>query len=283
MSEKEKGKNKIRAVILLMSVIGSAIIFSRAFSYDSDIAHPNIAELAGELYNGNSTNDLNQQEINWLKQGAIDEDTPIRWMNHFYDPIADKGIFLIKRQYSAKKWSQSPSEQEKFTLGDYSWQRAIYDYQQGNKKEAFIGLGHIIHLISDMSVPAHTRDDIHIKGDAYEQFVKNNYDLLSKGLENVETRMFYFDRIDKYFNNLANYSNNNFYSDDTIKDEKYYIIPEIAREEIKIGNYYKIIYINKDIIDGNNYYTYIDNVDAGWGISKDYEGFNCFFRGGCGS
>src|SRR3989339_150699 len=210
MIKNPKRRGKIILISVFLVIIGSAGFLGRAFSYDSEIAHPNIADLAGQLYHGSAEEKLTGEEIGWIRQGTIDEDTPIRWMNHFFDPTTGKGVWYGYTQMNAKKWAQSPSEQEKYTLGDYSWQRAIYDYQHNNKKEALIGLGHVIHLVSDMSVPAHTRNDPHETGDAYEQFVKYNWNILAKGLENVETKMVYYNDVNRYFDNLANYSNNNF-------------------------------------------------------------------------
>ena len=192
MIENPKGRGKIILISVFLVIIGSAGFLSRAFSYDSNIAHPNIADLAARLYNGSAEEKLTGEEIGWLRQGAIDEDVPFRWVNHFYDPINNigfKGAYL-----KAGNWAQDPEMQKSYSLGDYSWQRVIDDYQKGDKKRAFVGLGHIIHLISDMSVPAHTRNDVHIVGDSYEQFVKNNFGVLSKGLENVETEMVYFEK-----------------------------------------------------------------------------------------
>lgn len=203
-----------------------AIIFAwffifpvKVLAYDTSIAHPNIAVLAAELYNNNFSEKLTAEEIGWIKEGAMAEDTPTRWLNHFYDPVHGRGL---KGKYlSAKDWAEDYSAQRNFSLGDQSWQRALDDLRKGNRELAFKELGHTIHLISDMAVPAHTRDDIHVIGDSYEQFVKNNWGKVSAhlGLSAIK-----INELSGAFDNLANFTNSNFYSDDTVEDNKYNII-----------------------------------------------------------
>lgn len=226
------------------------------FVYDTNIAHPGLTRQAAELYQtqiaetqsgaGALTDHrlLTSEEINWLTRGAIDEDYPFRWMNHFYDPIHNKGF---KSSYdTAKGWAKNPANQASFSLGDHSWQRAIYEYQQGNKKEAFLALGHILHLLEDMTVPAHTRDDAHPEGDPYENWARDNF-------KTVSASPIYFNNLNEYFDYLANYSNNNFYSQDTIWSQRYLKPTEtdLAGENDYIYSYdgsnrYKILYVKED-------------------------------------
>ena len=208
--------------LVAVIIFGSAFFVSRAFVYDTNIAHPGLTKMAAETYNaaGNG-HKLTAEEIGLLAQGAIDEDYPFRWMNHFYDPINNRGL---KGSYdTAKTWAKNAQNQASFSLGDHSWQRAIYEYQQGNKKEAFLALGHILHLLEDMTVPAHTRNDAHPNGDPYEQWVKNNF-------QAVSGQPIYFDSLEKYFDYLANYSNRNFYSGDTILSNKF-VFPDLRKSK----------------------------------------------------
>ncbi|MFH1946791.1 MAG: lamin tail domain-containing protein [Candidatus Magasanikbacteria bacterium] len=206
--------------IIIVLVFFSVIFWQdNVFCYDTNIAHPNITDLASKVYFESTGHELTAEQIDCLRTGAVDEDMPIRWMNHFYDPIYNVGL---KSNYlSAKEWSRASELQRDYSLGDQTWFRAIKEYQDGNEEQAFCTLGHILHLIADMSVPAHTRDDAHPTGDSYEQFVKYNWDLLYTGLQNVNMDLIYYPNLDNYFDKLANYSNNNFYSDDTIMVFKY--------------------------------------------------------------
>lgn len=223
-----------------------------SYTYDTHVAHPNIVELAARLYNQKFTNKkLTEEEISWIEKGAIEEDTPTRWLNHFYDPIYNRGIWFGQQELSAKEWHNNGVAQKNFSLGDYSLNRALTDYRAGSREEAFKGLGHLIHLLSDMTVPAHTRDDIHVIGDSYEQFVKNNWQTIASVLPAPEYNP--ISDLKKAFDDLANYSNNNFYSDDTIENKKY-LLPKIIGDRdgkyilSKLGDKkFKILYNKKSI------------------------------------
>ena len=146
---------------MLAVIVSSALFVSRAFGYDTNITHPGLTKLAGELYNQQG-GQLTNQEIKWLMQGAIEEDTPFRWMNHFYDPIHNVGF---KSSYdTAKVWVGNASNQASYAKGDQTWQRAIYYWQTGDKEKAMIALGHVLHLLEDMTVPPYC-DDGHPEGD----------------------------------------------------------------------------------------------------------------------
>lgn len=225
-------ERKIFITIIILSFFGSVLVLpNRAFCYDSNIAHSNIVALAAELYNKQLGGALSAQEINYLKQGAVEEDTPTRWLNHFYDPVHNKGLFFIKEQLSAKNWAQNPFAQTNFSLGDQSWQRALSDFNNNDKERAFKELGHVLHTIADMAVPAHTRLDIHVlPPDSYEQFVKNNWSAIAP---KINSQFISSNSLNGVFDNLANYSNNNFYSDDTV-NQSMYVMPNILN--LKISN-----------------------------------------------
>ena len=62
-------------IFILVVLISSVLLVNRVFVYDTNIAHPGLTKLAAELYNQNG-GQLTSQEIKWLMQGAIEEDTP---------------------------------------------------------------------------------------------------------------------------------------------------------------------------------------------------------------
>ncbi len=192
--------------------IGSAVFIRRAFSYDTNFAHPLLTKKAIEEFNKTSGNKISEKEINWIVQGAKEEDTPIRWMNHFYDPVNNKGLLTFS---TAKEWSEANIKQLGYLTGNQTWKKALGLYQEGKKQESFIALGHILHLIEDMAVPAHTRDDSHAEGDPYEDWVKNNSE---QGFDKIN--IIHLDNLDKYFDTLANYSNKYFLSEDTINEKE---------------------------------------------------------------
>jgi len=98
--------------------------------------------------------------------GGIAEDNGIRWMRHFYNPLSltwkDAGLVPYT---SSILWAQTDSQ-------EWSWHDTRQFYfdaltaTESDKRDAafydtFLGLGHVIHLIEDASVPAHTRNDPH--------------------------------------------------------------------------------------------------------------------------
>jgi len=158
-------------LLTCLILINSVIFVSRVFSYNDTVSHPSFTENIAFVYNDNSDRKLSNNEIGWLKWGSIEEDTPPRWMRHFYEPNLNKGLAMYM---TSREWVQSPEVQSSSLGGDHSWQKAINSYIAGDNRTAFIALGHVLHLLEDATVPAHTRLDVHIKGDPYEKWVEEN-------------------------------------------------------------------------------------------------------------
>ena len=76
----------LRRKIKLLLIIFFLLLAGQASSYDTNVAHPFLARKAVELFNESFGNKITStQEISWIMQGAREEDTPITWMNHFYN------------------------------------------------------------------------------------------------------------------------------------------------------------------------------------------------------
>ena len=248
------------SIIFIAFIFGSFVFGKRVFSYDTKIAHPSIVTIAGLEYNKIYDPDLTLEEIGWMADGAVEEDMPTRWLNHFYDPFYNKGLNNGKYPTS-KDWSRMTNYQTTFALGDQTWYRAIDYWKKDDKKKAFKALGHILHLIADASVPAHTRDDPHPTGDSYEQFVKNNWLTVGKfavGFEKKQVNNLY-----EVFDAVANYSNNNFYSDDTILSSKYNTVNIVEEKEEKntLGKIQSYKYAS---VGGVKYRVYVSDVNFVW-------------------
>lgn len=140
----------------------------------------------------------------------------------------------------------------------------MYDYAKGNKERAYIALGHIIHLIEDMTVPDHTRDDAHPPvagmGSPYESWTTRfNKNLgIAVNLKKQNYTPTILSSLNSYFDKNANYSNNNFFSRDTINNSGFGK-PDFDQINIAlIGGYfyalqkdennndYKLIFIKED-------------------------------------
>ncbi|MEX1014626.1 MAG: lamin tail domain-containing protein [Candidatus Paceibacterota bacterium] len=241
------------------------------FSYSDETTHPALTSLTVDFYNqAFSENKLSEQEKLWIIEGSINEDQIPRFFNHFYDPVRDiawnyenfgkrgqeiseslaKAFFYNGEPIKAVDWVNHKIAQKRSGAygGDRTWNTGLDYLINNNKEEAFKTLGHILHLLQDMSVPDHTRNDPHPPlgelgqnlieedGSPYEAFAKK-YDTSSIKelgiLNSIEKNSFNipdFENVEDYLESMANYSSRYFFSKDTIYDENY-DYPKIIRTE----------------------------------------------------
>lgn len=222
----------MKRIILFTLLFFPAI---KIFAYSPETTHAGLAEQSVIFYDQNFSRQITDAEGELIVMGSREEDRPVaRSLNHFYDPTRNIGINGFR---TAKDWAT-----EDFNGNDFTWRIAIDYYAKGDEETAFIALGHILHLIEDMTVPDHTRNDPHM-GDgplglgtgesSYEKWAKvaKNKDTLStlalsyRGLKPV-----FFTDIRQFFDFLANYSNHNFFGDDSINNNVYqYSEPKITK------------------------------------------------------
>ena len=230
-------------MFLFFTLFFCILFFKPVYAWDTNISHPNLTSLAVDLYNQNHDAKITDEQKRWMMEGALEEDMPLRWFNHFYDPVHNKGF---KNLWSTSLvWAIDSNNQANYALGDNSWNRALVDFKKDKQKDAFIELGHTLHLIEDMLVPAHTRDDAHPSGDSLEQFVKTNWDAIEPLLPVAKIN--HFSDLNSIFVNGANYSNNNFYSDDTIESDNYKII-DVSLGQKFINQKQEFYFFNSDNI-----------------------------------
>ena len=210
-----------------------------------------------------------QKIIDWLSDGSDYEDVPnCRASNHFHNPLLQWGQSYVTDapwwmpvctsawgKYSNVTWATgylSPApdgtkatfsqEQE---YAPYSWDKARkYFYEALTDTNSrtrdidmgitFLTVGHIMHLLQDMAVPAHTRNDFssHLlngRKQPYEYYVKANPGLVSQS--NPVFPSFSNNNLTKYWDTdkyngsnpstltdigLAEFSNGSYFSDYTI-------------------------------------------------------------------
>ncbi len=295
----ESKKHVIFVAAFLFSFL---LLGNRALAYGYD-THAYLTREAVGVYNENSLNNkVSRNDANFLIDGSRREDDIPRSMDHFYDPINNRGITydpainaaipIPGKWLSAKEWSQNPSAQNGLvykvpeTIGsvltaierrdiskisaetNFTWQKAVNLYINGDKNGAMFALGHILHLLEDMSVPAHTRNDPHPGNDSYELYADRfnlnapDGDLETKTLNLQPIKV---DNIDLYFGSLAKYTNSHYYSNNTIGINSGYSNPElsISRAEIIDKHYY--FYDG----DGSNKHYVARKSNSGFGVS-DY-------------
>ena len=91
------------------------------------------------------------------------------YMTHFFKPNAHRGNKGLNVRDGQIKFKSAASRAIKL------WDLAVESYKKGAKSQAYTYLGHFIHLVSDMHVPAHVHNDIHApwpidKKDPYEEW-----------------------------------------------------------------------------------------------------------------
>lgn len=165
-------------------------------------------------------------------------------------------------KYSNLTWATgytSPTSVDSDTGNDYDWNAARNNFklaltgQSSAEREnafanTFLMLGQVVHLIQDMSVPAHTRNDLsaHLVfkefkgfdparwgGNGYEWFVKNNPDLITNAEASAantsnglltgfwDTNQYNGSNLSESMaQGLAEYTNSNFFSKFTIFAEE---------------------------------------------------------------
>jgi hypothetical protein len=285
----------MKRVILLTLALPFLFTCKSVYAYDTD-THAYLSDEAIKFYNNNFPKNYFPLEFsNYVLDGARREDDVPRWMNHFYDPVHNQGLTdaFIGSWEKSKDWADDGGNQndakykvpaliasilsavEKGKINeissetDFTWNQALQFYVAGEKEKAFFMLGHAMHLVEDSGVPDHTRNDPHPGDSPYEnwtaQFNLNNKDsglparLAGKAFVKAGN-------LDSYFDGLAKYSNNNFYSKDTIGMGHGFQSPNLDYVE-RNGKYF---YAFKQSNEGNYplfiYKRYANNL-----ISSEYD------------
>lgn len=203
------------------------VLPSISFAYEPTQTHAGLTEQVVEFYNLQFGNKITDAQKELMIKGAMEEDAPAtRALNHFYDPVRNIGI---EGGRTAKKWAL-----DDLVANAFGWDDAIAAYARGDADTAFVALGHVVHLVEDMGVPDHTRNDQHLPfvdenlggHSPYEDWAKehkNRHTMqgIAQSFAKEGATPKVFSQLGEYFDFLANYSNKNFFSRDTIKTPVY--------------------------------------------------------------
>jgi len=63
----------------------------KSLAYDDKTTHSALTQEIIEFYNLHFDKKITDEQKEWIIEGSILEDTPPRWINHFYDPINKTG------------------------------------------------------------------------------------------------------------------------------------------------------------------------------------------------
>jgi len=180
-------------ICLLISVSLLGSLESHAYrerahrAINSTVVNQKIASASGSLKGyftvqlGYSSvrSEVNNKPIDkWFEDAGAQEDEPgPRTKNHFLDPISNSGFSglffgVVGTGDPTAVWAQKAAGQQS-PGGSYSWQDAREYFftaltsttgslREENLGQSFRALGQVMHLVADMSVPEHTRDNSHI-------------------------------------------------------------------------------------------------------------------------
>lgn len=128
--------------------------------------------------------------IDLIMDGGEEEDTKRRPLRHFHDPLKSWDSAGFKSMFTpALIWAQTnPFNAATWQAARQSFYDALTLISQEEREikfaETFKTLGQLMHLVSDMAVPAHVRNDAHLEVmfpnwvgvTHFEIYTKNRYD-----------------------------------------------------------------------------------------------------------
>lgn len=192
----------IPARILLALVIGvfvlpSGVLLPQAVaaydvcSDDNACIHEYMAEQARDLLSnlGLFSNSEIVRSFNYIRTGTTHEDEK----DHIFSASwLAKSLVTITHFWDADGGPNDPVEN---LIGSFPnawhkvksyWSLALGAYAKGDKPLAYHWLGHVVHLMGDMTLPTHVHDDMHFPDDdAFEDWMSLP-DLVNAGLSQAE-------------------------------------------------------------------------------------------------
>lgn len=128
--------------------------------------------------------------------GPLEDETP-RYFRHFHDGIENYGLWNYFD--SALFWAQKDVGGQ-----GYSWNDARHyyyaaltstttDQRNANFARAFRSVGQVMHLVEDMAVPEHTRNDAHPLSPGIELYIEDNLAHDANAFSGVLGAPFFFD------------------------------------------------------------------------------------------
>lgn len=178
--------NRMRFVAgLFLSLVGFTTVvsayeedthdkLSEAAANDSVLAkYPTLLKGLGLVGNEKFKNSKNEDKsiVELIRDGSRFEDSTIRPLFHFFDPMHDEGLLF----FTSPTWALEDKGKihllQNYSFGDArdTYYQALTatdkDKRQTNFGKTFEALGRIIHHVQDMAQPQHVRLDDHLKLD----------------------------------------------------------------------------------------------------------------------
>ncbi|MBE0644109.1 MAG: hypothetical protein IH600_08515 [Bacteroidetes bacterium] len=191
----------------------------------------------------------------WLMHGGYSADEPEvpAALRHFYDPfgidggkkyLTDRGTYwefiinnyFINPQIDAKQWALHHADNPWTWDKGKEWMRKALAEPDETKRDQYMArawrcLGETLHLVADMGCPPHVRNDSHAAPvgwtfraalgdpDPYEELVKPSFaaKYAKGGVDpSLKTAVRAADKADVIFEELAKFTNSNFFTAQTI-------------------------------------------------------------------
>lgn len=220
-------ESRLLCFVLFLVAISFVFLVPLVSAYDETYTHPYLTKLIIEQWEQSTGLVLSEAEQAQIIAGSQAEDNPhARSLNHFYNPLNKRGLSIndMLVGYAAPDWLNSVSKQkEPLFMGSFTWSEGLEFYKKGEREQALAILGHSLHLLQDMAMPAHTRNDEHVEGDGYETWIKEQNSLGGQELawDSALVRPVACDTADHCLRQLAKFTNANFFSVDTIYDKNF--------------------------------------------------------------
>jgi|WetSurMetagenome_2_1015567.scaffolds.fasta_scaffold05123_4 hypothetical protein len=161
--------------------ITTEVIEQNKSKLNSYIQRSGLLKGVDEFVNGNKIQD-------WIKTGSWMEDRSVDVLtSHFYDPMSNKGYSIAGVEVGQSAYDRANDLQN---YGPWVWARKRFfdglTQTDVSLREKYLGvafhaLGNAMHLVQDMAVPAHTRNDLHLPiadPEPYEIYTNANVDKL---------------------------------------------------------------------------------------------------------
>lgn len=207
----------------------------------------------------------------WLGHGGYSADEPevVMSLRHFFDPLAKDQYYLTdiigdnaitNPAIDARTWALTGPASGAYPENEFSWKNALDDYrcameQTTNREEclarAFRGLGETMHLLADMTQPAHVRNDGHPRAEPIEDAVGKDL------IESVDVTAASGVTLavpvpELLFLNVATYTNATFYSNDTIADAASGIRPYNGMPAYEKPSFAELTYVDGVVYRGSD-------------------------------
>jgi HEAT repeat protein len=155
------------------------------------------------------------------KRYLTDQQFIVNFVSMFNSLYKNPGIDAVQWAIHGENWGTAFDQQYSWNQGKVYLKNALESPDQGNENygKAWRSLGETMHLMADMTVPAHVRNDGHAKAlndpDPYE--TSTTWELVDKNKGFAPASdINYGQNPEKLMIDVANYTNSHFLSKDTI-------------------------------------------------------------------